>query len=117
MAYTITQRDLSTISDVDVAFSTDRFFPAPADIPADFYRGNAYTDIPDALFAGVTPPAGDIVFNDGIVPDALLRCVMAHLGSFTPRHEDKIAGIGYMISLCCTVTPDDSPANHPTSAA
>ena len=114
MPYTLTQEDINSITDLEVAFSTTRLLPAWEDIPEDFkklYKGNIYVELTDAIFCGGERPKGNVKFNEGFDETqegfySLQRCVTAHMRSFEPKHEHKIAGIAYMISKVCTITPD-----------
>jgi hypothetical protein len=109
MPYTITRTDLASITDVEMAFSADRLLPEWDDIPEEFKRGNIYTRIADALFDNSEPPEGEMTFLEGFHDEEaavdLNRCVRAHLQSYRPKHEHKIAGVGYMISQVCKVEP------------
>lgn len=109
MAYNISRADLDSISDPEVAFSTQRLLPAWVDIPEAFRQGNVYTKLAEAICFSSTLPTMDIVFresfDDAGAPAALNRCVRAHLLSFGPSHEHKIAGVGYMISQVCELRP------------
>lgn len=98
MTYTITPEDMSSISDLDMAFSTERLLPAWEDIPADFRNGNLYTRLAESIFYGLELPVCKIEMKEGFAPLALNRAVRAHLQSFGPKHEHKIAGVGYMIA-------------------
>lgn len=106
MAYSISPDDLNQITDVEMAFGTTKFLPNPEDIPEAFYEGNLYTQVVDALFFNKEVPDGPIALKDGVEPNMLYRCVSAHLRSWAPKHEDKIAGIGYMISLLAQLGDD-----------
>lgn len=105
MSYLLTPELISSINDVEAAFSTTRLLPDWDDIPDDFKLGNAYTELVAAILYGTPLPAGEIELNDGVEGAMLNRCVHAHLDSFTPKHEHKVAGVAYMISLACTVFP------------
>lgn len=105
-AWSITQADIDSITDVDSAFGTTRLLPPEHEIPAEFWKTNIYTRIADAMFVGEPPPAGEITFHSGFREDgpAMMKCLMAHMNSFSPSHEHKIAGIAYMISKIMHVT-------------
>lgn len=105
MAYQVTPEQIASITDVEMAFSTQRLLPAGEDIPDEFWRGNLYTQLAEALFYGQAMPECDIQLNEGIEPEQLNRCVHAHLGSWGPKHEHKIAGVGYMIACVATLSP------------
>ncbi len=98
MPYTITPEDMGSISDAELAFSTERLLPVWEDIPAEFQQGNLYTKLAEAIFFGWELPDCQIEMKDGFDPQALNRAVRAHLQSFGPKHEHKIAGVGYMIA-------------------
>lgn len=105
MSYEITAAQIKSVTDVELAFSTSRFLPKVEDIPESFFRGNIYTEIAKCLFHGKPLPAAEIELADGVDPDSLNKCVRAHLQSFEPNHEHKIAGVGFMISKLAVITP------------
>lgn len=98
---------LGDISDLDLAFGTTRFLPPFEQVPEAFKRGNDYTKLIEHLFAGGPVPDGEIefraAFDDPEAPALLNRLVMAHLRSHEPKQEHKIAGMGYLVSIVCTV--------------
>lgn len=98
---------LNTITDVEIAFGTTKLLPPYDAVPDEFKRGNDYTKLLAHIFAGQALPEGEIVFRDGFAdseaPALLNRVVMAHLRSFEPKHEHKIAGLGYLVSQACEV--------------
>lgn len=102
MAYTVTREDLASISDVELAFSTEKLLPAWEEIPQDFKDGNEYTALAEALFHNRPVPDTEVEFLGGFeddgAPAALNKCVRAHLQSYSPKHQHKIAGVGYMMS-------------------
>lgn len=106
MAYRVSPEDMASITDVELAFGTDRLLPAWEDIPTEFWAGNRYKSLADAIFAGRDLPAGEIEMNEGFDPQALNRAVRAHLRSFGPKHEHKIAGVGYMIAHAAVLLLD-----------
>lgn len=105
MAYALTPEQIASITMPELAFSTERLLPAWEDIPEDFKRGNIYTELASAIFYGTAMPTSTIDLNEGIEGEALNKCVRAHLQSWGPKHEHKIAGVGYMIACACTLTP------------
>lgn len=98
MAYTVTPEEMASISDPEMAFSTERLLPAWEDIPEEFKTGNLYTQLASALFYGLELPDCQIDMKEGFDPKALNRAVRAHLQSCSPKHEHKIAGVGFMIA-------------------
>ena len=102
--YTLTPDQVDSITDIELAFATERLLPSWDDIPQGFREGNQYTDIAEAVFAGYALPDGTIEMKPGFTPEALNRAVRAHLQSFGPKHEHKIAGVGLLIASACTFT-------------
>lgn len=102
MAYTVKREDLATISDVELAFSTERLLPNWDDIPQAYKDGNVYTKIAEAIFYGRPLPQVGMEFLEGFqdaeAPAALNKCVRAHLKSHGPKHEHKMAGVGFLMA-------------------
>lgn len=96
--------DLNSVTDVEIAFGTTRLLPEIEQIPIEFMLGNAYTELSERLFTG-RPISGEIALKDGVKPDKLNRAVRAHLRSFDPKHEHKIAGVGLLIRQFAEITP------------
>lgn len=89
---------MSSITDVELAFSTDKLLPAWEEIPQEFKDGNLYTHLAEAIFDGRPLPGLAMEFlpgfEDAEAPAALNKCVRAHLQSFSSKHQHKIAGVG-----------------------
>lgn len=102
----ITQADIDSITKPEAVWGTTRFLPPEEEIPAEFWKPNIYTRIADTMFVGDPPPQGEITFNPGFRADstATYQFIMAHMKSFEPKHEHKIAGVGYMISKIMHIT-------------
>lgn len=111
-----TPQDLATISDLDIAFGTERLLPAWEDLPQEFKTGNDYTRLAEAIFYG-RPLSGRIEFKEGFEPEQLNRVVRAHLRSFAPKHEHKIAGVGYLIAQAAELHPQDVDVESQDSQA
>lgn len=103
MNYTVTPADLESITDLEIAFSTSRLLPEWEDVPQEFRDGNVYTKLAEAIFNGTALPQGNIELKPGFTPERLSRAVRAHLQSFEPKHEHKIAGVGYLIAQVATL--------------
>ncbi len=105
--FVLTRDSLAAVTDLEVAFGTTKLLPHYDTVPDEFKRGNDYTRLVDCLFGNKGVPDGEINFREGFdqpdVPALLNRAVAAHLRSFDPKHEHKIAGLGYLISLACEV--------------
>lgn len=98
MAYIVSPEQMASITDVEMALSTERLLPALADIPDEFRSGNLYTKLAEAIFFGRELPECEIEMKAGFTPEMLNRAVRAHLQSFGPKHQHKIAGVGFMIA-------------------
>lgn len=103
MSYIITEQDISNTTDLEIAFSTTRLLPEMGDIPIGFIKGNIYTETVSAIFYGTELPDATMEFNFDVSPENMNKCVTAHLKSFEPKHEHKIAGVGYMLSKIATL--------------
>jgi len=109
-AWDLTLADVLSVNDAERAFGTTKLLPPEDEIPAVFYQaGNIYHRIAEAMWAGEPLPNGDITINeafkDAVVFTQIQKCVMAHLTSFQPSHEHKIAGVAYMISKIMYIIP------------
>lgn len=102
---TPTRVDAEPITDLELAFGTTRLLPPQEAIPEAFWRGNAYTQLAEALFYGFPLAPLLIEFRPGFDSQQLRRIVLSHLRSFAPKHEHKIAGVGYLISQMAALTP------------
>jgi hypothetical protein len=102
---TPTRVDAEPITDLELAFGTTRLLPPPEAIPEAFWRGNAYTQLAEALFYGSPLAPLLIAFKPGFDADQMRRIVRSHLASFEPKHPHKIAGVGYLMSLMAVLTP------------
>lgn len=107
MAYTLTPEQVESITDPERAFSTERLLPAWEDIPEEFKRGNVYTQLASAIFNGTAMPDCEIELFEGFKAEGINECIRAHLRSFGPSHEHKIAGVGYMVACTCKMVPDE----------
>lgn len=107
MSYHLTPEQIDSITDPEWAFSTERLLPAWDDIPESFKKGNIYTKLASSIFYGTEMPECRIELFDGVGAKSLNRCIRAHLQSFGPKHEHKIAGVGFMISCACTLHPGE----------
>jgi hypothetical protein len=111
--WSLTQADIEATTDLEFVWGTTRCLPPWEIIPEEFreYYGsrkaNIYIKMADSFFCGDPLPPGNVAFNEGFsLSPNLMRFIMAHMKSFDPKHEHKIAGVAYMISIITTVTPD-----------
>lgn len=102
--YVITAEQVASISDAELAFGTTKLLPNEEDIPEEFFGDNIHTRLVNAIFYGKPLPAGDVQFNKGFEKDQTVKCIRAHLNSFGPKHEHKMAGVAYMIAMTSTLT-------------
>lgn len=89
------------VSDVMLAFPaivTGKLLPPVEDIPKEFINGNRWTELVNRHFAGL-PVTASLSCKDGVDYTAALRQVSACMASFEPKHEHKIAGVAYLMSL------------------
>ena len=101
MPYELTPQQAESITDVEIAFSTERLLPRWEDVPEAFRRGNAYTQLVEKIFYGQPLPDWEMHEKAGFNDTHIRRVVRAHLGSFGPKHEHKIAGVGLMLACMC----------------
>lgn len=99
--YVLTPKDVGSITAEDVVWGTTKFLPKREQIPEDFYRGNVYTQLVEAIFFEDPLPIGRIEIRPDFQVNNIIRqmqkLVIAHLRSREPKHEDKIAGVSYML--------------------
>ncbi|WP_338924470.1 hypothetical protein V0M98_33180 (plasmid) [Pseudomonas silesiensis] len=110
MSYTLTPEQAASITDPELVFGATRLLPEWDDIPEEFKAGhNLYCKLASCLFYGTKLPELEVTMYEGFTPQVLQKCVRAHLVSFAPKHELKMAGVGFMISKMATLTPVDAP--------
>ena len=89
------------VSDVMMAFPAnvigEGYLPAEEDIPKEFWGGNEWSDMAQKWFMGVLSDPG-LISKEGIDAQLAGRHCQAVLGSYEPKHEHKIAGVGYLMS-------------------
>lgn len=112
--WSISQTDLDQTNPLEIAWGTTRCLPSEEGIPRDFwpnivgYRGNTYLHLVDALFCGDSVPDVEFSYNEGFTGNKLMEFTMAHLRSFEPSHEHKIAGLAFMLSKIITFKESSS---------
>lgn len=96
------ERDPIEVDDVTLAFPANigHLLPAWDDIPEDFKRerDSGWTGLASTWFAKGLD-SGGLVPRPGLDKTKALRHLAAIMGSFEPKHEHKIAGVGYLMSL------------------
>lgn len=89
------------ISDVLMAFPAEvgNLLPDPLAIPDEFWgSGNAWVEFANRWFNGGLPGDTRAFMREGIDGNAAFRHLKAILGSYQPKHEHKLAGIGFLAS-------------------
>lgn len=90
----------AAVSDVLLVFpaSVAGLLPEMADLPDDFRREASpwCKLVADWFYRGLN---GSFVWRDGIDGTAALRHLSVCMGSFEPKHERKMAGVAYLLSL------------------
>lgn len=93
------------VLDIEMAFpgSVEHLLPAWEDLPEALRRGwhsdRWCKQAESWFFNGVDLKASTITPRDGIDATAAFRHLGVCLGSWEPKHEHKIAGVGYLMSL------------------
>lgn len=112
--YTITPDQAASVTQAEQAFGTTRLLPSFDELPLVFQQGTGeaavYHQLVDALFYGRPLPDGDIEMHAGVTAEMLRNCTIAHLRSFEPKHEHKIAGVAYMVSQPAKLIPKSAAA-------
>lgn len=105
--------DLQSITTLDASFGTTKYLPAREDIPKEFESSrNPYVRVINAIFHGEKMPDMSINLAPGVQIPLLQRFIRAHLASFEPKHEHKIAGVAYLLSRLCTLDETDNQKAH-----
>jgi hypothetical protein len=91
------------VDDLTVAFPAHvvgTLLPPWKEIPDEFHDwGNPWQKLAAAWFSrGLARP---LAFKGHIDGAAAMRHLRACLGSFQPKHEHKMAGVAYLLSLWC----------------
>lgn len=97
------------VTDNDMVWGarTDELLPMWDELPEEFqkYNYNKYCSAASSMFFEGLAKSGVTVkpeFNE----DEVLRHLLTILRSFQPKHEHKIAGVGYLISKWCDLPAD-----------
>lgn len=90
------------VTDLDIAFAGNvigKVLPPRSEIPEEYRKSSNpacqlaatwfFSGLKDATFAA----------RDGISTTMAMRQIKACLGSFEPQHEDKEAGVAYLLAL------------------
>lgn len=113
MTYLLTPKDVASITDADVTFGTVKLLPAWELIPSEFKaQKGLYAKLTHALFYGTEVPDYEVVVKEGFDQALFSRCVQAHLRSWEPKQQHKMAGVAYMISCMAVLIekPEETPS-------
>ena len=105
--WTLTPSDVTSLTGPEKVWGTTKFLPPEDEIPEAFWKGNIYTRLVDSMWANEERPKGQVNIREqfkGIPFPVLHGFIMAHLTSFQPKHEHKIAGTAYMVYAMMEIT-------------
>lgn len=88
------------ISDPEMAFGTTKLLAKPSEVPEELdFRGRSKWNklFSDMFFSGITEL--DVVPKGGVDVAAALKCIKAHMTSWESKHEEKEAGVAFMMSV------------------
>ena len=89
------------VTDLDMAFggNIDKLLPSYNTLPKDFIRGYSpwCQVVSQWFYKGLD--AKSLMPKDDIDKTAAFRHLKAVMGSWEPKHEHKIAGVAYLMSL------------------
>lgn len=100
------------VDDVLLAFPADvrHLMPTYAEIPEEFHRwSNEWNEIAGTWFHRGLNPDVKFYLRDGVDGDLMMRHLKCIMGSFQPKHEHKLAAVGYLLSLWCTKVKNYEP--------
>lgn len=107
-------RPVPQISDAQLAFPVDvyKLAPAESDIPGAFWdrfsQRNAWVKIAEAIFFGGKRPR--LKAKAGVDGAAAVRFIQALLRSYEPKHERKMATVGFLLSEWFDIVADAEAA-------
>lgn len=104
MSYQLRPEDLDTVTDVEAAFGTTKLLPEREQIPKYEHRA-VYERYVAAMFYATPLPSCVLCMREGFEGKGLQleKAIRAHLTSFEPKHERKMEGVAYMLSLATFV--------------
>lgn len=104
MVYAVEPKDLDSIVEPEVVFGTTKLLPPLEVIPSEFHdSANLYVQVVTAVFYGWPMPNSTMEFRQGFEQAMVVRTVRAHLASFEPQHQHKIAGVAFLLSQMAIV--------------
>jgi hypothetical protein len=90
------------VDDATMAFPAQvvgTYLPKEEDIPEEFWnRGNEWTEIVDHWFAFGLNHEVSFHAKEGVDGEKAFRHCAAVMKSYEPKHEHKVAGVGYLLS-------------------
>ena len=88
------------VNDVTLAFPAqiENLIPDPKDIPDEFWDGNAWTEFASYWFNYGLPADTKAFMRTGIDGATAFRHLQAIKGSYQPKHQHKLAALGFLAS-------------------
>ena len=107
MTYTLKPQDLDAVTMPEVAFGTTKLLPEYGQIP-DYEDRKVFERYVSAMFFGSALPAVQLCLREEFEGkgEALNKALRAHLTSWEPKHEHKIEGVAYMLSLATFINKE-----------
>lgn len=92
------------VDDAEITFggSINKLLPEYRSLPKEFRDGNAWSNEIDEWFFRGIPEGYTMAAKDGIDLRKALRHLQALMRSWLPKHEHKVAGAAYLLSLWFT---------------
>lgn len=90
------------ITDAQLAFPANvigTLLPVKDEIPKEFFGSTPYGTLAHELFYRGFVEKSDLQLREGLYPEKVHRHISACLGSYEPKHEHKMAGVAYLLSL------------------
>ncbi|WP_210499117.1 hypothetical protein [Vibrio crassostreae] len=102
--YTLTPELAASIKDTEMVWGTTRLLPTMEQIPTDYPKQEGFKKFVGAMFSDHyqrTSNESESIpcVREGFNNEHIDRCLVAHLKSYDPKHQHKIAGVAYMLSL------------------
>lgn len=106
MPYELTPEEVAPVTDVELAFGTTRLLPAWEDIPHEFQCAQTkYCEVVAGIFYGNMPNFDVQLYPEfASMGQQVFKCLRAHITSWTPKHEHKMAGTAYMLAKAMHIT-------------
>lgn len=99
-------REVPKLSDADVVFPANPPLPTEAEIPEEFWSYNhPLNKLAQALFSGAKHGKKILIKRElDAQKDDVRRAISACLGTFSCKHEHKLAGVAFLLNEWCDIT-------------